>query len=168
MEVINQQPAHVRAVLRQDVWERRNDARLWARYFFAVGVYHRRADITFSIVIALAGSGALATGAKETALLLPAWQLLTGFAVILSVVRPILLNGETTRKLAEASGRWTERAVEWDKLWLSCRLEEEVPTAVITEAMEKDSKVDEATQDLPDWRWLVKKCQGELKRAEGV
>lgn len=143
------------------------DARMAALYFQTLAGYYRLADHTATAIGALAGSAALAEGLTRTPFL-PAWQALTVLSVVSITIRPILLSSKRMADLSQASGQWTQRALEWDRLRLRIQQGKKVNLHEIEAAMERDAKLDEALNHLPNWRWLIKRCQRRIKKADGL
>jgi hypothetical protein len=142
------------------------DARLWSTYYATLASYYRTADLAATVVIALAASAAIAEGVRDT--FLPAWQVLTGASVALTILRPSLLPSKRLTEMAQASGQWTQRVLEWERYRFRLQHGNIVSLGEAEAAMERDSRLMESTTELPDWPWLVKRCQRRIKKAEGL
>lgn len=148
-------------------WEKWLDARLWATYFSKLGGYRRRLDWAFTILVALAGSSAIASGTLVVGGW-EVWKLFTGGAVIITILRPFILDARKTALASHLAGRWIERVAEWEKIKVRADQGSLIEEQVINQAIASDAEVAKEGVELPDYRWLVRRSQHEIKIAEGI
>nr|VFJ44793.1 MAG: hypothetical protein BECKDK2373C_GA0170839_100948 [Candidatus Kentron sp. DK] len=151
------------------IWRSMLDADMNARYWKYLAYRYMARDKGLRVGLAALATGTVGAWFKweEIEAL---WKLLSAASAVIAIALPYLDYPRKIESMSALAGAWGSLRMDYEDLWTKVEKDSDLPLAEenFRELRKTTAMLQEKEIGLPHREALLKKCQGEVKKARGL